>query len=63
MLKVCEWVGPSGDVSCQSMYYNYETFLSVSVPRHEKGLKVLQERGEGKTRSLYVAEGKRQTQP
>jgi len=45
------------------MYCNYEAILSVSVPRHEKELKVLQESGEVKTWSLYVAEGKRQIQP
>jgi len=42
------------------MYCNYETVLSVFVLRHEKEL---QGSGEVKTRSLYVAEKKRQIQP
>jgi hypothetical protein len=31
------------DISCRSMHCNDDTILSVSVPIHEKGLKVLQE--------------------
>jgi hypothetical protein len=59
--KDCEWVGRLlRKISCRSMYCNYERLLSVSVPRLEKRLKVLQESGEVKTRSLYFAEVKRQ---
>jgi hypothetical protein len=59
--KACSvWKGLAEDL-CRAIVY--EAFLSVSVHRHEKGLNLLQESGEVKTRSMYVTKRNRQIQP